>query len=134
MLICAQRRAVDTAALRELGLCKPALFTNPGEELGCDIVCNRYRHTRSVTDPLRNTSKVWQIRHNCQLSTLYPIATIRSIGTRAFAAVSASTRTSYFPSRSASRRFGSVIIFMNLHDASALAGMKSTSGAAICKG
>ncbi len=43
-------------------------------------------------------------------------------------ATSSGTRTSYLISRRASRSFGSVIIFMNTHEASALAGMNSTSG------
>ena len=41
-----------------------------------------------------------------------PSATIRSIGTCARTAISSGTRTSNFISRSASRSFGSVIIFM----------------------
>ncbi len=40
------------------------------------------------------------------------IATIRSIGTRARSAISGGTLTSCTPSRSESRSFGSVIIFM----------------------
>ena len=63
-----------------------------------------------------------------------PIATIRSIGTRARRATSSGTRTSNLPSRSESHSLGSVIIFMYLHDASGLAGMKSISGAAIRSG
>ena len=59
---------------------------------------------------------------------------MRSIGTRARAAMSSGTRTSNFISRSASRSLGSVIIFMYWQEASALAGMNSTSGAAICSG
>ena len=41
-----------------------------------------------------------------------PIATMRSIGRRARAAISAGTLTSYRRSRSESRSFGRVIIFM----------------------
>ena len=44
----------------------------------------------------------------------YPIATMRSIGSRARAAISAGTLTLNFISRRASRSFGSVIIFMYL--------------------
>ena len=44
----------------------------------------------------------------------YPIATIRSIGIRARSAISPGTLTSNFISRSASRSFGRVIIFMYL--------------------
>jgi hypothetical protein len=44
----------------------------------------------------------------------YPIATIRSIGIRARSAISRGTVTSNFISRSASRSFGRVIIFMYL--------------------
>ena len=44
----------------------------------------------------------------------YPIATMRSIGTRARSATSAGTLTSNFISRRLSRSFGSVIIFMYL--------------------
>ena len=44
----------------------------------------------------------------------YPIATIRSIGIRARSAISSGTLTSNFISRSASRSFGRVIIFMYL--------------------
>ena len=44
----------------------------------------------------------------------YPIATMRSIGSRARSAISAGTLTSNFISRRASRSFGSVIIFMYL--------------------
>ena len=44
----------------------------------------------------------------------YPIATIRSIGIRARSAISSGTLTSNFMSRSASRSFGRVIIFMYL--------------------
>jgi hypothetical protein len=53
---------------------------------------------------------------------------------RARSAISGGTRTSYLKSRKASRSLGSVIIFMNTHEASGLAGMKSTSGAAISSG
>jgi hypothetical protein len=42
----------------------------------------------------------------------YPIATMRSIGTRARSAISSGTLTSCFRSRSESRSLGSVIIFM----------------------
>ncbi len=42
----------------------------------------------------------------------HEIATIRSIAPRAFSAISSGTVTSYFQSRSESRSFGSVIIFM----------------------
>ena len=54
----------------------------------------------------------------------YPplIATIRSIGTRARSAISGSTFTTGCRSRSASRSFGSVIIFMYWHTAARLAG------------
>ena len=41
-----------------------------------------------------------------------PIATMRSIGVRARSAISRGTCTTGLPSRSASRSFGSVIIFM----------------------
>ena len=41
-----------------------------------------------------------------------PIATMRSIGSRARAAMSSGTLTSNFRSRNASRSFGSVIIYM----------------------
>ncbi len=44
----------------------------------------------------------------------YPIATIRSIGIRARSAISSGTLTSNFISRSESRSFGRVIIFMYL--------------------
>jgi hypothetical protein len=62
------------------------------------------------------------------------MAIIRSIGSRARAAISSGTRTSYSVLRNESRSLGRVIIFMYLQEASGLAGMKSTSGAAILRG
>ena len=55
------------------------------------------------------------------------IATIRSIGSRARSATSAGTLTSCTPSRSESRSFGSVIIFMKRQWAASLAAMNSVS-------
>ncbi len=59
---------------------------------------------------------------------------MRSIGTRARAAIVLGHPHLVLLSRSASRSLGSVIIFMYTQEASALAGMNSTSGAAICSG
>jgi hypothetical protein len=56
------------------------------------------------------------------------IATIRSIGSRARSASAGSTFTTGFRSRSASRSFGSVIIFMYLQTAARFAGMKLLPG------
>src|SRR3954470_7980568 len=53
---------------------------------------------------------------------------------RARSALSGRTRTPPGRSRRQSRSFGSVIIFMQRHDAASLAAMKSTSGAAIRSG
>jgi len=69
-----------------------------------------------------------------ECSLCQPSATMRSIGTRANSAISGGTRTSYFMSRSESRSFSSVIIFMYTQLASGLAGMNFTSGAAISSG
>ena len=64
-----------------------------------------------------------------------PIATMRSIGTRARCGdLRGHAHLVAASSRSESRSFGSVIIFMYAHVASGLAGMKLTSGAAICSG
>ena len=63
-----------------------------------------------------------------------PIATIRSIGTRARSAMAGSTRTSWRMSRSESRSFGSVIIFMYLQKAIRFASIRFACGAAICSG
>ncbi len=59
-----------------------------------------------------------------------PIATMRSIGSRARSAISAGTLTSTFISRSESRTFGSVIIFMYLQKAIRLASIRFACGAA----
>ena len=63
-----------------------------------------------------------------------PIATIRSIGTFARSAISGGTLTSTFISRSESRSFGSVIIFMYLQKAIRLASIRFACGAACCSG
>ncbi len=56
------------------------------------------------------------------------IATIRSIGSRARAAISGGTRTTRASAISASRSLGSVIIFMYLQTAIRLTGMKRLPG------
>ena len=56
------------------------------------------------------------------------MATMRSIGMRARAAISGETRTSYLRSRSESRSLGRVIIFMYSQTAVGLTGMKRFAG------
>ena len=68
------------------------------------------------------------------LSALQPIATMRSIGSFAFAAISGATLTSNFISTSESRSFGRVIIFMYLQKAIRLASIRFACGAACWSG
>jgi hypothetical protein len=63
-----------------------------------------------------------------------PIATMRSIGTRARSAIAGGTLTSPVMSRRQSRSFGSVIIFMYLQNAIRLAAIRSARGAASSSG
>jgi hypothetical protein len=63
-----------------------------------------------------------------------PMATMRSIGTRARSAIAGSTRISWRRSRRESRSFGSVIIFMYLQKAIRFASIRFACGAAICSG
>jgi hypothetical protein len=63
-----------------------------------------------------------------------PIATMRSIGRRARAATASATLTSWRRSRSESRSFGSVIIFMYLQNAIRLASINRARGAACRRG
>jgi hypothetical protein len=64
----------------------------------------------------------------------YPMATMRSIGSFAFSAISAGTLTSNFISTRESRSFGSVIIFMYLQTAIRLASIRFAFGATCCSG
>jgi len=128
VLVGAQHRAIESATLRKLALCEAARAADLADEIRRNSLTVRW-HTANVADSPQISLFVWRIRY-----ANHPMATIRSIGTRALAAVSGSTLTSKFPSRSASRSFGNVIIFMNTQEASALAGMNSTSGAAIRSG
>jgi hypothetical protein len=63
-----------------------------------------------------------------------PIATMRSIGSFAFAAISGSTLTSNFDSARESRSLGRVIIFMYLQKAIRLASIRLAWGAACWSG
>lgn len=66
-----------------------------------------------------------------KIDQVQPIETMRSIGRRALSARSSSTLTSNLRSRSESRSFGRVIIFMYLQKAILFASIRLASGAAL---
>jgi hypothetical protein len=84
----------------------------------------RNKRERAEDDPRQRAQEP------ADAASAQPIATMRSIGTRARSATSSGTRTSNFISRSESRSFGSVIIFMYLQRAIRLASTRFAFGAA----
>ncbi len=134
MLVGVEHRPRHARATGELRLTHAALPTNLAKQLAGDPAAGVHRIGAHIANVSESANNATPPRAASTGVSDQPSATIRSIGTRALAAMSSGTRTSNFMSRSASRSLGSVIIFMYLHDASAFAGMKSTSGAAIRSG
>ena len=79
-----------------------------------DVDPQRGRMRRAVGTKGRHDAdvRVLEERPLRRRELLHEMATIRSIAPRARSAISSGTVTSYFQSRSESRSFGSVIIFM----------------------
>src|ERR1700719_1928073 len=102
VLVGAHDGPIESAAARELGLAEATDRPNSRDQLGCDLVIVG-GHAKSVAYPPHSSHFPWRIRHSTRSPPCYPIATIRSIGTRARSAISGGTRTSNFISSSASR-------------------------------
>ncbi len=104
----------------------PALVTNPRHS---SRTPGRLGHGHSLPGPWPRRPGPSRLGRQ-----LYPMATMRSIGSFAFSAISAGTLTSNFISASESRSFGSVIIFMYLQTAIRLASIRLACGATCCSG